>query len=151
MTDADRVFTALQTKAAEICGARLFTITVIDRPRDVARRAFTSHPDEYPTSGEKPVTPDGWTRQVLDQQQSFVANSTAEFAIYFPDHALINALGCASALNVPVVADGEVVATVNILDDAGRFTPETVARIEALVAARRDDLVRAVASAPLAP
>ena len=149
MTDPDQTFGALHASLAAVAGARLFTVTRIDRPAGLARRIFTSHPADYPASGTKPIRPDGWTAQVIDGQSSFVANSTAEFAVYFPDHALINRLGCHSALNVPVVDAGQTIATVNVLDDAGRFTPATVAAVEAVLMRDHAVVVAAVLASPL--
>jgi hypothetical protein len=149
MTDPDQTFRDLHHHAAAMAGARLFTVTRIDRQAGLARRIYTSHPVDYPASGTKPIQPDGWTALVIDGQTSFVANRTAEFAVYFPDHALINRLGCQSALNVPVVEAGQSIATVNILDDAGRFTPETVARVEQLLKTQHAGLVAAIWASPL--
>ena len=150
MTDQElQTFADLHRAIAALAGARLFTVTRIDHARGLARRIYTSHPLDYPTSGTKPVQPDGWTRQVIDGQRSFVANSTAEFAIYFPDHALINRLGCQSALNVPVVDGGVTVATVNILDDEGRFAPATVLAVQDAVQAHHAALVAAIKASPL--
>jgi hypothetical protein len=149
-TEPDAVFAALHRAAQESCGARLFTVTVLDRTAGLARRAYTSHPVDYPTSGTKPMRNDGWTDVVLGEQRSFVANTTAEFAIYFADHALINALGCESAMNIPVADDaGLVVGTVNILDAADHFTPDRTARLEGLVAAHRTALLAAMARVPM--
>ena len=146
----DTVFAALHTAAQHSTGARLFTVTVLDRAAGLARRAYTSHPVDYPSSGTKPMRKDGWTDRVLGDRQSFVANSTLEFSGYFPDHALINALGCEAAMNIPVTDDtGQVVGTVNILDAAGHFTPERAARLEALVAAHRTELLAAMAQIPM--
>ncbi len=150
MTDqAQRTFADLHHAVADLAGARLFTVTRIDHAQALARRIYTSHPVDYPTSGTKPVQPDGWTRQVIDGQRSFVANMTADFAIYFPDHALINRLGCQSALNVPIVDAGVTVAAVNILDNAGRFTPRTVSAVEALLHSQHASLITAIRASPL--
>ena len=142
MPTADAIFAAL---AREV-GARLFTITTRDPEAGLSRRAWTSHPTDYPVSGTKPATEDDWSRRVIGDRKSFVANTTAGFSGLFPDHARINALGCHSVINVPVLrGDGEVVGTVNALDAEGWFTPERVARIEALVASRNDALAAAMA------
>jgi hypothetical protein len=147
--DPDAVFAALHRAAQQACGAKLFTVTVLDPAAGLARRAYTSHPVDYPTSGTKPIQPNAWTAQVIEGGRSFVANSTAEFAPYFGDHALINALGCEAAMNIPVSDEGgRVVATVNILDAAGHFTPARVARLEGLVATHRADLLAAVPMGP---
>ncbi len=149
MTDPTVTFAALHRAAQDAAGARLFTVTVLDRKAGLARRAYTSHADAYPATGTKPMRSDAWTVQVIDNQRSFVANSTPEFAIYFADHALINALGCHSALNIPVSDGAQVVGTVNVLDVAGHFTPERVATLEALVADHREGLLGAFARVPM--
>ena len=148
-TAPETTFAALHAEADAACGARLFTVTVLDRRAGLARRAYSSHPADYPVSGTKPMRADGWTEQVLDRRESFVANSTAEFAVYFTDHALINSLGCAAAMNIPVTRDGEVVGTVNILDRAGHFTPARAAALESLVARHRDALLAAMTATPM--
>lgn len=150
MTDRPQAtFAALHRAAQECCGARLFTVTVLDRRAGLARRAYTSHPAEYPVTGTKPMRSDAWSDQVIGRGQSFVANTTAEFAGFFADQALINALGCEAAVNIPV-SDGEaVVGTVNVLDRAGHFTPLRVAALESLVAAHRPALLAAMAATPM--
>ncbi|MCC5969232.1 MAG: GAF domain-containing protein [Pararhodobacter sp.] len=148
----DAVFAALHKAAQDCCGARLFTVTVLDRTAGLARRAYTSHPVDYPTSGTKPLRADAWSGHVVRDGHSFVANSTPEFAIYFSDHALINALGCAAAMNIPVADDsGQVAGTVNILDVAGHFTPERAEMLEALVSEHRPALLAAMAQIPMEP
>lgn len=149
MTDPDQTFHALQSRVAAIAGARLFTVTRIDRQAGLARRIYTSHPVEYPLSGTKPLQDDGWTDLVITRQTPFVANTTAEFAVFFPDHALINRLGCHSALNLPVVYGGQTIATVNVLDDANCFTPATVAAVEAMLKQDHAGIVAAVLASPL--
>lgn len=145
-SDPDDVFAALHDAARKSCGARLFTVTVLDRAAGLARRAYTSHPAVYPTSGTKPLRPNGWTAIVLDEGRSFVANSTAGFSDHFPDHALINALGCEAAMNIPVADDGGmVVGTVNILDAAGHFSAARVTLLETLIATHRAALLEAMA------
>jgi hypothetical protein len=145
----DKTFAALHAAADAACGARLFTVTVLDRKAGLARRAYTSHPQEYPATGTKPLRTDPWSDQVIGRAEPFVANQTAEFVPYFSDHALINALGCQAALNIPVAQDGLVLGTVNILDVEGHFTPERVARLVALVDQHRGDLLAAFAQVPM--
>jgi GAF domain-containing protein len=145
----DDVFLALHRAADEAHGARLFTVTVLDRAAGVARRAYSSHPEEYPVTGTKPLTPTPWADQVIGRGESFVANETAGFAPFFADHALINALGCEAAMNIPVSDGAQVVGTVNILDLAGHFTPERAEALEALVRDHRDALLAAFAEVPM--
>jgi GAF domain-containing protein len=148
MTPED-TFSALHRAARDACGARLFTVTVLDRKAGVARRAYSSHPDNYPVTGTKPIGDSPWTAQVVGRGETFVANETAGFSPFFSDHALINALGCEAAMNIPVSDGAQVVGTVNLLDRAGHFTPERVATLTALVEAHRADLLAAFARVPM--
>lgn len=127
------VYDTLHAACAAL-GTRLFTVTVQDLKLDVARRAYTSHPVEYPVSGTKPLTRDGWYDYCITGQQTFVANTTPEFAKYFFDHALITSLGLGSCINIPLVEGGQVLGTVNLLAEEHHFTPEKLAAYEALVA-----------------
>ncbi|MEM8871808.1 MAG: GAF domain-containing protein [Pseudomonadota bacterium] len=136
-------FSALHEAAKAACGAHLFTVTLLDREAQVAWRAYTSHPKDYPVTGTKPLGENDWTRQVLDRGETFVANDTAGFSPYYADHALINALGCEAAVNIPVADEVQVQGTVNILDKAGHFTPDHVAMLERLVSDARVGLLSA--------
>ena len=143
---ADDAFKALQTLTEASVGAKLFTYMTVDMQAELARRAYSSDPVNYPASGTKPLRYDSWFDIVHKQRQYFVANSIDDIAKVFPDYELINSLGCQSVVNMPVVIDGELIGTVNMLHEAGYYTPERVqmirdviavpAKLAALVAAR---------------
>ncbi len=146
----EQTFAALHAEARHRAGARLFTVTVQDDAAGLVRRAYSSHPIDYPVSGTKPVQIDAFSQQVLVEGRAFVANSLAEFAHLFPDHALIDSLGCQATLNIPVTDGGHVLGTVNILDAEGHFTPARVAALTGLVAERQAAIataMRAIATA----
>ncbi len=125
-------FKALEALVDKTIGVKLFTLMEVDNARGVARRNYSNMPDAYATSGEKPISDDAWTQQVQGRQETFVANSIEEIAAVFPDHALIQSLGCESCMNLPIVVNGNVIGTLNCLHDAGHFTPERVAAAESL-------------------
>jgi GAF domain-containing protein len=143
---ADQAFGALQALTQASVGAKLFTYMSVDMTAELARRAYTSDPVNYPASGTKPIRYDSWFDIVHKQRQYFVANTIEEIAQVFPDYELINSLGCQSVVNMPVVIGGELIGTVNMLDVEGHYTPERVetirqvlsvpAKLAALVAAR---------------
>ncbi|SEN81824.1 Xaa-Pro aminopeptidase [Gemmobacter aquatilis] len=143
------VFADLHRAAEALGGARLFTVSVQDTAAGLARRAYTSDAAAYPLSVPKPIQQDDWSRRVLIEGQPFIANTTAEFAPYFFDHAQINALGCFSAANLPVIVAGEVLGTINILDVEGHFTPARVAALQALIADRLDRIAAAMQAVPM--
>jgi hypothetical protein len=136
-------FADLHRRCAAL-GTRLFTLTALDAEAGLFRRVYTSHPAEYPVSGTKPMERDGWYDHTIAGRQTFVANTPPEFAKYFFDHALITSLGLGSCINVPVHDGGPVHGTVNILAEAGHFTPDRLAAYEALVLAAQPDLCRAL-------
>lgn len=130
-TAADAAYDALHQLAQAVIGVRLFTVMTVDMDAGLARRAFTSDPESYPNSGTKPVEMNSWFEIVHGRKESFVANSIEEIAEVFADHELIRSLGCESVMNLPVFHDGALLATINLLDREGYFTPDRVQRVSA--------------------
>jgi hypothetical protein len=126
----EAAFAALHRLADAVAGARLFTVMTVDMTAGLARRAHTSDPVSYPATGTKPIERNAWFEVVHDRHETFVANTLADIAKTFPDHALIGSLGCGSVVNLPVLRAGDLVATVNLLDAERHYTPARVARIE---------------------
>lgn len=148
-------YAALQTLAETVVGARLFTVMTLDMQAGLARRAYTSDPVNYPGTGTKPIVRNGWFEVVHTQRRPFVANTIDDIAEVFPDHALIDSLGCQSVINLPVVLGDELVATVNMLHETGFYTPQRVetatghlampAKLSCAIAAMLTSRVRAAA------
>lgn len=128
----DVAFDALRALAQEIVGAKLFTVMTADRAQRVNARVYSNMPDAYPVSGTKPANETDWSRQVIDEKKTFVANDIEGIAAVFGDWELIRSLGCESVMNVPILLDGEVAGTINCLDVAGHYTADRVAAAEAL-------------------
>ena len=128
------VWKALQELSGAVVGHKLFTIMTVDNAAGLARRAYTSHPRDYPVSGTKPIHRDQWFDIVHGERRSFVANTISDIAKVFPDFELIASLGCGSVMNLPVVLQGELMATVNMLDEEHHYTPERVAAAETSLA-----------------
>lgn len=130
----DEAWIALQDLSQHVSQHILFTVMTVDMTAGLARRAFSSHPKEYPVSGTKPIHRDAWFDVVHGEKRSFVANTIEDIAQVFPDHALIASLGCGSVLNLPVVIGNELVAAINMLAGPHHFTPQRVAEAEAQLA-----------------
>jgi len=126
---AEAAFAALQALTEATVGVKLFTFMTVDMANEVARRAYTSDPANYPTSGTKPIRYDSWFDIVHKRHEYFVANTIEDIAKVFPDYELINSLGCQSVVNMPVLLGGELVGTVNMLHETGYYTPERVGQI----------------------
>jgi hypothetical protein len=121
---------ALQNLTAAVAGFKLFTVMTVDLANGVARRAYSSHPADYPVSGTKPIHYDSWFEIVHKQHKPFVANTIADIAKVFPDHEKIWLLGCGSVVNLPVIIEGQLAATINMLHEEHYYTPERVELIE---------------------
>jgi hypothetical protein len=117
---------ALQDYVDAQVSAKLFTVMTVDMERLLAQRVYTNDPIAYPISGTKPITLDRWFDVVHRQQKMFVANTIAEIADVFPDYEKIRSLGCGSVVNLPVIIEGELAATINLLHQEHYYTPERV-------------------------
>ena len=134
--DSKACWEALADLAKAVAGHLLFTASVADVSANVVRRAYSNRPSEYPTSGTKPLRGNtgDWFETVFNQRRTFVANTIGDIAKVFPDHELIGSMGLGSVVNFPLVLGDEIVATLNLLDATGHYTPERVAAIEAQLA-----------------
>ncbi len=125
----------LRNLYAGTVGCKLFTVMTVDMKNHLARRAYSSNIEAYPVSGTKPIHYDAWFDVVHRQKRSFIANTIKEIAEVFPDHEKIWSLGCGSVVNLPLIVDAELVATVNILHAEQHYSPERIAIIETQLAA----------------
>ena len=128
----EAAFTALCQLTRDIVGVKLFTVMTHDREKGVASRIYSNMPEAYPVSGTKPANVTDWSRQVIENKQTFVANDIEGIRAVFDDHELIRSLGCESVINVPIVVGGEVLGTINCLHEAGFYTRDKVEAAEAL-------------------
>ena len=120
---ADVPYPILERHLADIIGHKLFTLMVIDREAQEAARIYSSHPDAYPIKGRKPLGDlTAWGQQVIARGQPFIGRTADDIKAVFPDHETIASLGCASVLNLPVIADSATIGTVNLMHEADWYT-----------------------------
>lgn len=110
-----RIYEELDAVLATIIGHKLLTLLYRDG-NDVAR-VYSNRPDAYPVFGRKPMGATPWGDLVLQQQKPFLGRDRAAIAWAFFDHELIASLGLGSAINIPVVYDGETIGTINLLHE----------------------------------
>ena len=130
---AEQAYMALQELVQDTVGAKLFTVMAVDMEHDVSRRAYSSDPVNYPTSGTKPINYGPWFDTVHTQRSYFVANTIEDIAKVLFDHELIDALGCQSIVNMPVIIGGTLIAVVNMLNIGGHYTPERLQLIRDII------------------
>lgn len=142
------VYLALQAIVRREVGASLFTLMTFDAPTGLSRRIHSSHLRDYPVSGMKPLSVGLWSRTVVEERRTFVANTIEAIAEVFPDHELIASLGCGSVVNLPVVFNDAVIGVANALDAPGHYAPQRVERIERLAPLVTIALLAARVAAP---
>lgn len=115
------VYRAIEKMVAQHLGFGLFTLMVLTPDGQQVRRVHSTNPQAYPLAGLKQMGPTPWGDLVLRRRECFVGRDAAAIRWAFPDHELIASLGLASVINVPVVALGQVLGTMNVLDAEGRY------------------------------
>jgi hypothetical protein len=115
------LFAALDRAMAAAIGHKLFTVLLHHASTGESERFYSSQPASYPVGGRKPFNATFWAKQVLIERRPFIGRSVADIAAVFYDHALIHSLGCDSVINLPVVHDGRLLGTINLLNEAAWF------------------------------
>ncbi|MCR8959766.1 GAF domain-containing protein [Variovorax sp. S2] len=106
-------------------GHRLFTILAIDWARNENQRVYSSAPESYPCGGAKPLVPTSeFYQEVILGGRARICIDREACRRAFPDYALIEALGCECALNVPVRRGGATIGSLNLLHVGGWYDPE---------------------------
>lgn len=113
-------------------GLKLVTVTARDPADGSFLRLYSSQPGAYAAQGRKPANETDWSRHVIDEHKTFVANDYESLAKAMFDHEQIRALGMESIVNIPVVVTGEVIGTLNCLAGPGHFDDAIVAGCEAM-------------------
>jgi hypothetical protein len=113
---------ALDLALREQPGHKLFTVLAIDVVRKESRRMYTSAPEQYPCQGTKPLrTASDFYRRVFLAGEPRICRDRNECRAAFPDHDLIESLGCGSAVNVPVRWNGVTLGSLNLLHEEGWY------------------------------
>ena len=119
-----RIFAAVEALTAAAIGHRLFTIMRFDPERAEVERVHSNLPDVYPVGGRKTKAQTAWADHVLGEMKVFRATTPDEIRAAFDDHATITGLELGSILNIPLVLAGRCVGTMNLLHQAGWYTPQ---------------------------
>lgn len=126
------VYRAVEQLVAGGPGAKLFTLLVLTHDGQAVQRVYSSDEKTYPLAGQKRMGPTPWGGLVLTRRENFLGRNADDIRWAFPDHALIASLGLASAINIPIVAMGRVLGTLNVLDVAGHYSESDVQFMQAI-------------------
>ncbi len=115
---------ALDLALARDIGHRLFTVLVYDWARGESVRCYSSDPAAYPPGGSKPIRPgSAYHERVIVAGEPQWCRDAADIRAAFFDHELILSLGCEAAVNMPVRDGGQALGSLNLLHQAGWYTP----------------------------
>lgn len=118
---------ALDKAFQEVVGHRLFTLLIVAPGGREVERVYSSNLEAYPLKGRKQMGPTPWGAQVLQRGEPYLGDGPDAMAWAFPDHALIRSLGLGAAINLPVLYDGAVIGTANLLDAPGCYDAPALA------------------------
>jgi hypothetical protein len=130
----DAVFKAVEKGTAEIVGHKLFTLLYVAPNGRRVRRMYSNMPQEYPVGGYKEIGETAWRTEILGQNKPWVGYEKKDIQWAFFDHELIVSLGCESAMSIPVLYNGRLLGTMNLLDAAGHYTESDPAKCEPFAA-----------------
>lgn len=130
---ASELGAAVHLLAQALVGSKLTTMTVFNHAQDYVRRVYSSDEAAYPVMGTKPMVRDASFAAMQAERKVYVANSVEAMRPDFPDLDQITALGCGSAINMPVAVGGALIGTLNLLEAEGRYDAETVKAVPQLI------------------
>lgn len=113
--DTQALFSAVDHGVRHALQQTLCTINRYEARNDSLVRLYSSDPASYPVGGSKSKAGTDWGRHVLHEKQLFVGEGTEAIRQSFDDHAVIQALGLRSVINVPIVSRGACLGTLNLL------------------------------------
>jgi GAF domain-containing protein len=110
------VFVAIQDVVGRRFGFGLLTMLMLSPDGDEVQRIFTTDPINYPLAGRERLGMTLWGEHVLVQQVPFLGEDRTAVQWAFPaDFELIKSLGLGATINVPIVALGKSLGSLNIL------------------------------------
>jgi len=129
-TRPEEIFAAVATVVEKRIGFGLLTMLMLTPDGDEVQRLFTTDPINYPVSGRERLGKTDWGRHVLIDQRPYLGPDRAAVAWAFPaDFKLIVSLGLGATMNVPIVALGRTLGSMNILHAEGRYAGSHLAAV----------------------
>ena len=125
---AESVFAYARAGIHASAGSLLTTASVYDLGLMRSRRVWTDDAAAYPTGNFKRLDRNLYFETVIEGRRPFSSTTIDEIATVFFDWQKIQTLGFESNMNLPAIADGRVIGTINLLHHRGHFTADRVAR-----------------------
>ena len=131
MQPFESLFARISAELHRSVGHTLFTASyTLPGGREV-ERIYTSLPAAYPVGGRKPVHQTDWNT-IMVSGRCFVASSPAGFGPHFEDLDTIVALGFGAVINIPVLHQGRMLGSLNLLDREGAYQGDVLPACDAV-------------------
>ena len=124
--NSNKIFKLLDKAFQDIIGHKLFTVLKYDKNSLELERIYSSNPLNYPLNGIKKLTNTDWSKKVLVDGKVYIGYNANDIETSFPDYELIDKLGCRSVMNIPLIFNGNVVGSVNLLNTENWYNEHQV-------------------------
>lgn len=126
----DALFALLAERVARAVGYDLLTVLAPTPGGRVLTRLFSSNPEQYPLGDADRVEDTAWFRQLFGRGEPIIANDGPEIDRWLPGFdAYFAEQGYGALANVPVIVAGRPVGLVNMMGQAGHFSPVRLAAL----------------------
>ncbi|WP_417583340.1 hypothetical protein [Pelagibacterium sp.] len=109
-------------------GCGLMTASLYDLETMRTRRVYSDNVAAYAVGNFKRLDRNRFYETVVGTGRPFATTSIEQIAEVFFDWEHIKTLGFGSNMNLPALANGKVIGTVNLLEKTGHYTEDRVAR-----------------------
>lgn len=114
-------------------GVRNVTWLAVAPDKSVTHRIGTSDSTGFPIGGFDPIDNGPWCKRIFGDKRAVVGNSPAGMAEFIPETEDLVKMGYGATMCTPIVINGEVAGTVNMLGDEGFLTEGLIASVETLL------------------
>ena len=131
-TDPQHAYRAVDDALQKFVGYKLLTVLVCVVAERSVERTYSSNEALYPIGGRKKNLDTPWGRTVVDRAQPLISRDDADIKEIFADFETLRGLGISGMINVPIVANGLVIGSLNASGDAGQFSDADVPALTVL-------------------
>jgi GAF domain-containing protein len=124
--DRAALYRAVGEALQGLVGHRLFTLLAVLPDGEEVQRFWSSDEKAYPLTGRKRVGPTPWGEVVLKGKRPWLGNDAEAIRWAFSDHELIASLGLGSCINIPIVHQGRLLGTMNMLHTENHYADDDV-------------------------
>ncbi len=125
-------FAAFSDHCKARTGHRLLTMLAWMEADNDVQRIWSSNPGAYPPAARKAMGVTEWGAQVLHRRQLWMGRTVEDIRWAFPDHALIESLGCGACIHALVQWDGALLGVISMLDAEHAYTEADMAGLNAI-------------------